>query len=173
MENQANSKSIMLNYGFYLGIAFVFVGLIKYATGNLYEQEFYSGIVGFVLLILFIILGIQKYRTNNSGFISFGQSVKIGIGLTMIASLITILYYFLLATVIEPDFVQNSIIAQKTVLADSFGMSEGQIEEATKNANDNFYLNMFGGILVFNLFIGGVVSLIAGAIMKKAEEDQY
>ena len=173
MENQANSKSIILNYGLYLGIASVFAGLIKYATGNLYVTEFYSAIVGVVLLIVFVILGIKKFKSANSGFMSFGQGVKIGIGLTMVATLIVILYYVLLSTVIEPDFITNSIEAQKIMLADSFGMTEGQIEEATKNSEDNFYLSLFGGAIIWNLFLGGITSLICAAVMKQTEEETY
>jgi len=173
MENQANSKSIILNYGLYLGLAGIFVNLIKYAMGALYTQEFYSAILGIVFLILFIILGIKKYRSDNGGLISFGQSVKIGIGISMISAILTIIYLYLLANVIEPEFMQNTIEANKVMLADSFGMTEGQIEEATANSEDNFYLNMFGGVIIMSLFLGGIISLIAGAIMKKSEEDQY
>lgn len=173
MENQANSKSIILNYGLYLGIISIFISLIKYATGNLYVTEFYSGIAGIVLLIVFVILGIKKYKSDNGSFLTFGQGVKIGIGIAMIATIIVIVYYLLLSTVIEPDFVANTIEAQKTMFADSFGMTEGQIEEATKNSEDNFFLSMFGGILIWNLFLGGVTSLIAAATMKKSEEETY
>ena len=79
----------------------------------------------------------------------------------------------MLSTVIEPDFVANTIEAQKTMFADTFGMTEGQIEEATKNSEENFFLSMFGGILIWNLFVGGVTALIASAVMKKSEEDTY
>lgn len=173
MENQANSKNIILNYGLYLGISSVFVGLIKYAMGSLYTTEFYSAGAGLILLIAFVILGIKKFKSDNGGFMNFGQGVKIGIGVTLIATIITILYYVLLSTVIEPDFMTNTIEAQKVMFADSFGMTEGQIEEATKNSEDNFYLSLFGGIVIWNLFLGGVISLIAAAIMKKSEEDTY
>jgi hypothetical protein len=173
MENQANSKSVILNYGLYLGIATVFVGLIKYATGSLYVTEFYSSIASIVLLILFVVLGIKKFKADNGGFLNFGQGVKIGIGLTLIATIIIIIYYVLLSMVIEPDFMMNTIEAQKVVYADSFGMTEGQIEEITKGAEDNFYLSMFGGMLIINLFLGGITALIAAAAMKKSEEDTY
>jgi len=173
MENQANSKSVILNYGLYLGIISIFISLIKYATGNLYVTEFYSGIAGIILLIVFVILSIKKFKKDNGGFLTFGQGVKIGIGVSMIATIIVIIYYVLLSTVIEPDFVTNTIEAQKTMFADSFGMTEGQIEEATKNSEDNFFLSMFGGILIWNLFLGGVTSLIAAATMKKSEEETY
>jgi hypothetical protein len=173
MEDQANSKNVILNYGLYLGLASVLVGLVKYATGSLYVQEFYSGIIGLVILIAFVILGIKKFKTDNSGFVTFGQGVKIGIGLTMIATIIIMIYYLLLITVIEPDFIVKTIEAQKVMYADTFGMTEEQIEVATKSSQDNFHLSMFGGILIMNLFLGGVTSLIAAAVMKKTEEETY
>jgi hypothetical protein len=104
---------------------------------------------------------------------TFGQGVKIGIGLTLIGTIIIIAYYFLLSSFIEPDFMANTMEAQKVMFADSFGMTEGQIEEATKNSKDNFYLSLFGGILVWNLFLGGITSLITAAVVKKNEEDSY
>jgi hypothetical protein len=67
----------------------------------------------------------------------------------------------------------NTIEAQKVMFADSFGFTEGQIEEATKNSEDNFYLSLFGGILIWNLFLGGITSLIGAAVMKKTDEETY
>ena len=173
MENQANSRSIILNYGLYLGLATVTISLVKYAMGALYTQEYYSGILNLIFMIAFIVLGLKNYKAANGGFITFGQSVKVGIGVAMIASVISIVYILLLSNVLEPDFAINSIEAQKVMMADSFGMTEGQIEEATKNSLDNFFLSLIGGVLIINLFIGGIISLIAGAIMKRTEEDQY
>ena len=173
MENQANIRSIILNYGLYLGLATVTISLVKYAMGALYTQEYYSGILNLIFMIAFIVLGLKNYKAANGGFITFGQSVKVGIGVAMIASVISIVYILLLSNVLEPDFAINSIEAQKVMMADSFGMTEGQIEEATKNSLDNFFLSLIGGVLIINLFIGGIISLIAGAIMKRTEEDQY
>lgn len=173
MENQANSKGIILNYGLYLGLITVLAGLVKYATGNLYITEFYSGIFGVLIVIALVILGIKKFKSTNEDLMTFGQGVKIGIGLTLIGTIIIIAYYFLLSSFIEPDFMANTLEAQKVMFADSFGMTEGQIEEATKNSKDNFYLSLFGGILVWNLFLGGITSLITAAVVKKNEEDSY
>ena len=173
MENQANSKNIILNYGLYLGLITVLTGLIKYATGNLYVAEFYSGLLGILFVIILVILGIRKFKSTNGDLLAFGQGVKVGIGLTMIGTLIIIAYYFLLSSFIEPDFMANTIEGQKVMFADSFGMTEGQIEDATKNSEDNFYLSLFGGILIWNLFLGGITSLIGAAVMKKTDEETY
>ena len=91
----------------------------------------------------------------------------------MVAAIINIVYLLLLVNFLEPDFAVNSIEAQKVMMADSFGMTEGQIEEATKNSLENFNLSLLGGVLIINLFVGGIVALIAGAIMKKTEEETY
>jgi hypothetical protein len=173
MENQATSKGIILNYGLYLGMITVLAGLVKYATGNLYVTEFYSGIFGVLLVIVLVVLGIKKFKSTNEDLMTFGQGVKIGIGLTLIGTIITIAYYFLLSSFIEPDFMANTLEAQKVMFADSFGMTEGQIEDATKNSEDNFYLSLFGGILIWNLFLGGITSLISAAVMKKTDEETY
>ena len=173
MENQTSSKSIILNYGLYMGGASILVSLIKYATGMQYEQEWYSGLIGLIILIAFIILGIKKHKFDNGGFISFGKAIKVGLGITFIATLLIIAYYAIFSMVIEPDFMERTIDAQKVVWADSFGMTEGQIEESEVNTRKYFYLSLFGGVLIMNLFLGGIISLIAAAVMKKNEEDQY
>ena len=173
MENQTSSKGTILNYGLYMGGASILVSLIKYATGMQYEQEWYSGLIGLVILIAFIVLGIKKYKFDNGGFISFGKAVKIGLGITFISTLLIIAYFTIFSMVIEPDFMERTIEAQKIVWADSFGMTEGQIEDSVENTRKYFYLSLFGGILIMNLFLGGITSLIAGAVMKNNEEDQY
>ncbi len=173
MENQASSKSVILNYGLYLGIFSILIAVVKYAMGAQYEQEFYSGILGVLALIVFIILAIKKFKVDNMNVLSFGQAVKIGIGTTLIATLIIMAYYFLFSSFIEPDFQALSIEAQKTVWVDSFGMTPAQVEESAQRANDFFFISLFGGILIINLFLGGVTSLIAGAVMKRSEEDGY
>ncbi|MEQ6124267.1 DUF4199 domain-containing protein [Pseudotenacibaculum sp. MALMAid0570] len=173
MENQASSKNVILNYGLYLGVVSILIAVIKYAMEMQYEQEFYSGIAGILALIVFIILGIKAFKKDNMNILSFGKAVKIGLGITLISTLIIMAYYFLFSTVIEPEFQTLSIESQKTVWADTFGMTPSEIEESAKRANDFFYLSLFGGILIVNLFLGGVISLIAGAVMKRTEEDGY
>ena len=173
MENQANSKNTILTYGSYLGGASVLIALLKYASGMQYEQEMYSGIAGMIVLIAFIILGIKTFKKENNGFISFGKALKVGLGVTFIGTLIIIIYYALFSMVIEPNFMENTIEMQKTVWADSFGMTQEQIEISAETTRKYFYLSLFGGVLIMNLFLGGLTSLIGGAIMKKTEEDDY
>ena len=90
MENQASSKNIILNYGVYLGIASVLLNLVNYAIGDYLKPHWSVGILGGVLMIVMIVLAYMKFKELNGGYMSWGQSVKIGVGVTIILSLIHI-----------------------------------------------------------------------------------
>ena len=47
MENQANSKNVILNYGLYLGVASILLSLIIYATGNHLEPHWFFSVILF------------------------------------------------------------------------------------------------------------------------------
>ena len=127
MENQVSSKSIILNNGLYLGIISVISHLALYATGSLLELNWINSIVGAVAMIVLIVMGINAYKQNSNGFISWGQGVKIGMGITMISALITVVYILLFMNFIEPDFQQQAIELQRQAWVDA-GLSEEQID---------------------------------------------
>ena len=173
MENQTSSKGIILNNGLYLGLVGVVTALILYAMGKSLELQWVSSVVGFVATVAFVIIGIKQFKTNNGGFISWGQGVKIGMGIVMISALITIAYTLLFTTVIEPDYQAQAMEVQKQAWVDQ-GMSDEQIEAAVEMA-ENFQGPGIASafILAFSAFIGFVVSAIVSAIMKKSEDDGY
>lgn len=173
MENQANSKNIILNYGLILGVISILPGLIKYAMGGNYlENDWVSSVLSLVLTVAFIVLGIKKFKSENEGFLSWGQGVKIGLGIVLISMIISIVYLLLFTNFIEPDF-KNQVIESSIVKWEDAGMSSDQIEMSTKMTNDYFELSLYGSIVVMTLFLGFVISAIVSAIMKKSEEDTY
>ncbi|MDE1206804.1 DUF4199 domain-containing protein [Tenacibaculum larymnensis] len=173
MENQAKSKNIILNYGLYLGIIGVFIHLAFYATGTLIKFGWLSGIIGFIAMIVLIILGIKKFKTDNSGFLTFGQALKIGVGIALISAVITTIYTLVFTNVIEPDFQAQMMEVQKQTWIDS-GMTDEQIEasEAMSKKFSSPIITVPLSIVV-SAFFGFIISAIGGAIMKKTEEEQY
>ncbi|SDR81574.1 Protein of unknown function [Polaribacter sp. KT25b] len=173
MENQTNSKSIILNYGLILGVISILPGLIKYAMGGNYlENDWISSVLSLVLTVAFIVLGIKKFKSENEGFLSWGQGVKVGLGIVLISMIISIVYLLLFTNFIEPDF-KNKVIESSIVKWEDAGMSSDQIEMSTKMTKDYFELSLYGSIVVMSLFLGFVISAITAAIMKKTEEDTY
>ncbi|MGB0880669.1 MAG: DUF4199 domain-containing protein [Polaribacter sp.] len=173
MENQASSKSIILNYGLYLGIIGVIVHLVLWASGNVLELQWVNSLISFIATVVFIVLGIKKFKELNGSFMSWGQGVKVGMGIVMISAIITVVYTLLFTSVIDPEFQQQAMEFQKQAWVDA-GMTEEQIESAT-GMTEKFQspLIISAMILAFSAFLGFVISAIAAAIMKKNKEDNY
>ena len=173
MEDKVNSKNIILNYGLYLGIVGVIIHLILYATGSLLEYQWINSLVSFVAMIALIVIGIKTFKEANGGFISWGQGVKIGLGITMISAVITVVYTLLFMNVIDPSFQEQAMAIEQQKWLDS-GMTEEQIESANAIAEKFQSPAIISAmILAFSAFLGFIVSAIAAAIMKKDEQEAY
>ena len=74
---------------------------------------------------------------------------------------------------IEPDFFTNMIKVQEQMILENYPtLTDEQLEGAKKNAamfaNPGVNLTM---TIIVSLFFGLIISLIAGLVMKKSEED--
>ena len=173
MENQASSKSIILNNGLYLGIISVLMSLVVYATGNHLQPHWSVGVISFVFMIVFIIMGMNQFKTNNGGYMSWGQAVKTGVGLVIVSAVISIAYNLIFASFIEPEYMQQLAAVQEQIWIDG-GMSSEQIEtskEMMQKFQGPVISSAFG--LVMAAFFSFIISAIAGAIMKQNAEEQY
>jgi hypothetical protein len=172
MENQANSKSVILNYGLYTGITSILIAVILYALGKSAEPGIALGIVSFVAPLVVLILGIKKFKSDNNGFMSWGQGVKIGVGVALVWGVLALAFQLLLENVIAPELVQQKLEVARTQM-ENFGMSEEIIEQQMEKAKNQNPLVASSLALIFFIFIGFIVSAIASAIMKKSEEETY
>ncbi|PQJ77706.1 DUF4199 domain-containing protein [Polaribacter porphyrae] len=175
MENQVNTKSIILNNGLYFGIVLILAGLIPYAMGMHFEPT--AGYINFaaiaLVIILFPILGMNKFKNLNNGFMSWGQGVKIGLGIVILGTVISVLYQYVFTTFIEPEFYTQLEEITRKALVDA-GLTEEQIEGQLK-MQAKFQGTAIGYAmgLLFMTFLGFVSSAIIAAVKKKSEEDSY
>jgi amino acid transporter len=173
MENKVSSKSIMLNYGLILGVASVLLNLTFYATGTLLTLGWALGLIAFAIMIVIIVMGIKKFKDENGGFVSWGQAVKIGVGIAIISALIGIIYNLIFNNFIDPEFQDQAMEVQRLAWEEANATTE-QIEMNEGIAKTFSSPLILGAIqIVAAAFFGFIISAIAGAIMKKSEEDQY
>ena len=172
MENQANSKSIILNYGLITGGASVFIALIAFAMGNSANPGIPLTILGFLVPTILIVLGIKKFKSINGGFLSWGQAVKIGVGISLVWAVIALTFQFILENYIDPTILEQKIELTRTAL-ENWGMDQDVIDEQIeKQRNQSPLLTNAMGLMMI-AFIGFVISAIAGAIMKESSENEY
>jgi len=172
-DQQKPTNKIALNYGLYLGIASILISVILYALGKHQEQDWKNGLISFIVMATIITLGIKKYKEFNGGFMTLGQGLKTGIGIALIGGVIGIIYTLIFVTVIEPDSLAQGMELARQKLLDNPNISEEQIDaqmEMAKKFSTPGMIAAFG--LLWTLFLGFVISLIAGAIMQK-KENQY
>lgn len=175
MENQPtlSKKSIMLNYGVYLGFASIIINLVNYVLGDIYEPHWLVIVVSLAVTIALLVLGIKKVKEGNDGLLSLGEAIKTGLGISAVSAVIVCIYLLLFYNFIEPEYFDNMILVQERTILEKYpNMSDEQLEGAKKgaaafaNTGVNLSLTIF-----MSLFFGLIISLITGLIMKQTNED--
>ncbi len=170
MENEPNqSKNIMLTYGLYLGVASILISVIYYILGMAYENDWKKSVISIAVSGIIIFLGIKKFKESNEGFLSMGQAFKTGLGISLVAAIISVIYTIIFMLFIEPEFVNNlvEITRQKTYETNP-ELTEEQVDSAmelVKKMSSPGMMSAF--ILLATLFLGFIISLISGLILKK------
>lgn len=173
-QPQVSRKSIMLNYGLLLGFASIIVALINYVLSeNLFDPHWSLMVGSLAVTTIIIILGIKKVKESNSGFLSVSDAIKTGLGISLISAFVYIVYLLIFYNMIEPEYFDNMIQFQEQTIIEKYpNFSDEELEGAMKASS--MFANTGANItmtLIFSLFIGLIISLIGGLIMRKSEED--
>ena len=172
-------KKIVLTFGLIAGGIFVlmmvttmpFVDQIGFANGE---------IIGYTTLLIafvFVFFGIRSYRENvGNGYITFGRAFKVGILITVIASLCYVISWQILYYGFVPDFGEKytQYLIEKSRAE---GASPEQLAKETadmqrfwaiyKNPVYNFLITFF----VEPFPTGLIITLISAAILRKRPKD--
>ncbi len=169
-------KKIIWTYGLISGII---VGAMLMLSLPLHEQgiiDFDSGmVVGYTTMVIalsLVFFGIRNYRdTTGGGRISFGTGVKIGLLISLIASLLYCLAWEISYHTIADDFVARMseyYIDEKR----AFGASAEELEHTRQEMQDfeKMYENpliRFGYTLFEILPVGILVTLISAGFLSR------
>ena len=171
-DQQKPTNKIALNYGIYLALASILLHVSLFAMGKHLEQDWKVTVVGILITTVLIILGIKKYKESNGGFLTLGQGLKTGVGIALISTVIYILYTLLFMNVIAPEAMEQGLELARQKLMENPNMSEEQIEQAVEMQKKFSSPGILAAVmLIFSLFLGFVISLIASAVMQKKENE--
>ena len=112
MENLDRILKNSAYQGFILGIAIIVFTVLIYVSG-IHLFSITSGIV--MLLVLFAgetaftVIYQKKYRNSIGGKISFGQLFVYGFVLLIVASIIGVIFNYLLYNIIDPDYLTQQV----------------------------------------------------------------
>ena len=173
MENTVSPAKSGILYGVLYGVIMVLEFVIMYIIGmkSLVDTSFglIVNIANYLILpLIFIYLGCSNYKTKiNSGYISFGECLKIGVSIAFIAAIIYAAFSVIF-NLIFPEFLNEMVaISRSAMLKQNPEMTSEQLEMGLsmmkKFSNP---LIVFPVTLAMYSFLGLIYSLIIGAVVK-------
>jgi len=157
-----------LRYGLIGGLISIALGLGTYLAGMQGTIPTILNIVSTVVTIAVIVYAIRTHRDDDlGGYISYGRCLGTGVLTALIMGLIGAIWTIVLFNFIDPDIMTTMMEPQMEAMEER-GMSDEEIEMAMEMTGK--FMNppvMAGMALVGSVVIGLIVSLIAGAFLKK------
>ena len=172
-ENQPKTGKYALTYGLILGAISVAFLLMLYSLDMHYQGGPMVMGVSLLITIAVIAIGMIQFKKDNKGFMSFGQGLKVGVGIGLIAGIIGIIFNQILAGVIDPEMMNKAMEYQQGLLMETTKMTPEQIDaqmEGAKKFTTPSMQIVFG--LVYSVVASLLLSLIPALILKKKETIQ-
>jgi hypothetical protein len=168
-------KSTGVKFGIYSSVAllilfsisFVFEDAMSYSTSEIY------GYVSIVLALSFVYFGVRNYRDAvNHGFVSFSKALKIGLLITLLASVTFGLINLVYTEIINPNFTNEYYTQLIENFRGSLPDEAFQVKlkelESQKELFSNPIISL--SIMALTVFIiGFIISLISGLILQRKQ----
>ncbi|SDL67958.1 Protein of unknown function [Salinimicrobium catena] len=166
---QAKASKFVLNYGLILGIIMVVLGVIMYVANYHLDPHWSFSVISFAIFIAVVFYGVKAFKNENGGFLTIGEAIKVGVGIALIAGIISAIWAFILSTYVEPDYMAQMAEMQREKMVERFPeMTDQQLDKAAE-MNSTFMKPWFTSAvtIVSNLLFGLLTGLVAGLIMKQ------
>ncbi|MDG1573472.1 DUF4199 domain-containing protein [Robiginitalea sp. M366] len=167
--NQPTTNKFALNYGILLGALGVVLAFMLYLQDLHYQQGFSNLVIAFVLTLGVAIVAMLQFRKANGGKMTFGQALKIGVGMSLISALITIAFNYILTHVIDPDTTDKAMAFAAEQMREQYNLTQEQIDAqlAISKKMSAPYIQIPLGI-IFSVIIGFLASLVPALVLRKA-----
>ncbi|MGC6480162.1 MAG: DUF4199 domain-containing protein [Flavobacteriaceae bacterium] len=173
MDQQLTTGKAALIYGGLLGAATLVFSFMLYFLDMHYQQSTIQTVVSIALMVGFTAWGMVAFRQSNDGFMSLSEGLKVGMGISLISGVIGIATSLLITEVLDPDTMTKAMdIAFEKVRIENPELTEEQIQ-ASREMQERFSTPVIRStfIIIWTLFIGFIISLITGLIVKKSQPE--
>ena len=174
MDTQNTSiKSLIVTYGLLLGALSVAFQLMLFFLDMHYKNDSTAGIVSLVIMIGILLYAFIQFKKQNEGYLSLSEALKIGLGVSLVSSLIGIVYTVILMNFLDPDTMKKSLeLSMETMRIQNPEMPQEQLDMARSMQERMSSPLILSAIqIIFALFIGFIISLIGGLIVKKSRPE--
>ena len=174
MDKSVSSiKSTVITYGTILGSISVVFQLMLFFLDMHYKNDSTAGIVSLIIMISVLLYSFISYKKINLGYLSLSEAIKIGLGVSLISALITIIYTQILINFLDPETMQKSLdLSMDTMRSENPEIPQDTLDTARSIQEKMSSPLIFSAVqIIFSLFFGFIISLIGGLVVKKSKPE--
>ena len=174
MDNSASSiKSTIITYGIILGSISVVFQLMLFFLDMHYKNDSTAGVVSLIIMIGVLLYSFISHKKIDGGYILLSEALKIGLGVSLVSALITIIYTQILINFLDPETMQKSLdLTMDTMRSENPEISQEALDTVRSIQEKMSSPLIFSSVqIIFSLFFGFIISLIGGLIVKKSRPE--
>lgn len=166
-------KNTVIKFGTYSSIFLIILFSISFFFEDKmsYETSEIFGYATIVLSLSFVYFGIRNYRDAlNSGKVSFGKALKIGLLITLLASLTFGLINVFYTEIINPDFMTDYYAHNVEKLKETLPAEEFEVKLKEMESQKDVFTNPIFNFALMSLtvfIIGFIISLISALTLQR------
>src|SRR5690554_3285106 len=172
-DNKPKTGKTALTYGLILGVISIIFTLMLYSLDMHYQGGPMVMVVSLVIMVAVIVIGMIQFKKANNGFITFGQGLKVGVGIGLVGVIIGIIFNQVMSGLIDPQMMEKAMEYQRGLLVETTKLTPEQIDaqmEMVKKFSSPSMQIVFG--LVYGVVASFLLSLIPALIIKRPETIQ-
>ena len=100
-----NQKKLIYQYGLLTGLIAVIFEVMRFILQIHYSNDGITTLVSLSILFGGILAGCLAVKKDNNGFISLSKTLKSGVGIALIYTLVSIIYTLLLVNIFRTNFL--------------------------------------------------------------------
>ncbi|RPG55108.1 MAG: DUF4199 domain-containing protein, partial [Flavobacteriales bacterium TMED235] len=157
MNDQNSSiKSIIINYGIILGSISVLFQLMLFFLDMHYKNDSTAGIVSLIIMIGVLLYSFISYKRINGGYLLLSEALKIGLGVSLISALISIIYTQILINFLDPETMRKSLdLTMDTMRSENPEIPQEALDTARSIQEKMSSPLIFSAVqIIFSLFFG-------------------
>ena len=167
-----NTRRFAMNYGAVLGLCLVAIASVMWSFG---VDEFQSKMpfyLNTMIIIIMLVYSIVNFRdTENDGFISYGESLKLGTSVAFFSTLITSFYGIIFLYFINTEYIPRALdIVEQILLKQDPNISDEDLDMGMRFVSKLYkphWLMLWG--IIKGTFGGFFLSLIISFFTKKED----
>ena len=167
------TSSYSIQYGTLNGIISISFSFMLFFLDQHYQGGAFVNLINFLITFTIILLAQIAFKKDNGGYLNLSDSLKLGLGISLINSILGVLFFFVLSNFLDPNMTEKTLqIVEQRLIEGNPEISQQELDtfiEATRQAMTPFTLST--AIIMASLFFGFLISLITGLFLKKSKTE--